>query len=161
MNNWDAYFLNICIVVASNSKCLSRKLGAIIVRDKSIVSVGYNGPPRGVPQCNQWPDYIQKYGDDILCPRRHMGYKTGEGMEFCPAAHAEANAINNAARNGVNVYNTTMYMNCPKSCSKCLTAIINSGIKEIVVTKDESKYESDISDYMIETSGLKVREYSL
>jgi len=49
--NWDEYFLGVCKTIASNSKCLSRKIGAIIVRDKSIISTGYNGPPRGVPPC--------------------------------------------------------------------------------------------------------------
>lgn len=161
MNNWDKYFLNIANVVAENSKCLSRKIGAVIVRDKSIISVGYNGPPRGVPPCNEWPDYIQKYGKSDICPRRYMGYKSGEGMEYCPAAHGEANAINNAARNGINVYGAVMYMNCPKSCEKCLTTIINAGIKEIVVTKSESKYKSDVGDYIIKTSGLKVREFDI
>ena len=52
--NWDQYFLNICRAVATNSKCLSRQLGAIIVKDKSIISTGYNGPPRGIPPCDEW-----------------------------------------------------------------------------------------------------------
>jgi len=51
MNKWDLYFHSICIAVASKSPCLSRKIGAILVRDHSIVSTGYNGPPRGVPHC--------------------------------------------------------------------------------------------------------------
>jgi len=51
IKRWDTYFHSICIAVASKSPCLSRKIGAILVRDKSIVATGYNGPPRGVPHC--------------------------------------------------------------------------------------------------------------
>ena len=50
--NWDTYFLKVCETIALNSKCLSRKIGAIIVRDKSIISTGYNGPPSGVDPCS-------------------------------------------------------------------------------------------------------------
>lgn len=152
--NWDKYFLDISNVVASNSKCLSRKIGAVIVRDKSVISVGYNGPPRGVPPCCQWPG-----NKSYICPRKDRGYKSGEGLEFCPAAHGEANAVNNAARNGIMLLGATMYMNCSVPCKNCLTAIINSGISDIVVTGME--YYDTISEYIIKTSGLKVREYKL
>ena len=51
--NWDQYFYDVCVVVSKNTKCFSRKIGAILVRDKSIVSTGYNGPPRGIPHCDE------------------------------------------------------------------------------------------------------------
>ena len=51
--SWDEYFYNFCVTAASNSKCLSRKIGAVIVRDKTILSTGYNGPPRGIMTCDK------------------------------------------------------------------------------------------------------------
>ena len=161
---WDKYFLNICNVVASNSKCLSRKVGAIIVQDKSIISTGYNGPPRGVPSCSERFEI-----DDVffelckkkrpkktnICPRRTLGFKSGEGLEYCVAGHAERNCIVNAAREGIKVKGSIMYMNCNIPCTPCLVEIINAGISEIVVTGMES-YDK-MANYLIENSGLEVR----
>lgn len=71
-NSWDEWFYNMCKVVASNSKCLSRKIGAVIVYDKTIISTGYNGPPRGVRTCDErWlidpemREYVVKKTDDL------------------------------------------------------------------------------------------------
>jgi len=164
--SWDKYFLGLTNMVASNSKCRSKSVGAIIVSDKSIISTGYNGPPAGVPPCDEWPEYRKKFGyrDEFnssmkRCPRLLSGYKSGQGLEYCPAGHAEANAVNNAARNGVKVCGATMYMNCMIPCKNCLTAIINSGIAEIVVTGYD--YYDGLSEYIVKTSGLKVRLYKL
>jgi len=123
MDKWDRYFYNIALIVAKQSECLSRRIGAILVRDKSIISTGYNGPPRKTAHC------AELYGD---CPRRLEGYKSGEGLHLCPAAHAEANCITNAARNGINVSGASMYMTCELPCKNCLALIINAGICEIV-----------------------------
>jgi len=128
--DWDRYYLNICNTVSENSKCLSRKIGAIIVKDKSIISTGYNGPPRGTAHCGEarWlkdpelrralsergytmgttPDKIKS-----TCPRKLLGHASGEGLEWCKASHAEANSIVNAAKMGISVDGCIMYMNCP------------------------------------------------
>lgn len=169
MSNWDKYFLDICNTVSTNSKCLSRKIGAIIIRDKSIISTGYNGPPRGVPDCSQrfvtdvnFSSEVIKRELDVsskICPRKVLGYNSGEGLEWCPATHAEVNAIVNAARIGICVKDTIMYMNCGIPCKNCLCVIINSGITEIVVVG--MTYYDDLSEYLIRESKLKVREYSL
>jgi deoxycytidylate deaminase len=58
MNRWDQYFYNLCETISANSKCLSRHLGAVLVRDKSIISTGYNGPPRGVLHCGDRRDKL-------------------------------------------------------------------------------------------------------
>jgi len=162
--NWDKYFLDICNTVATNSKCFSRKIGAILVRDKSIISTGYNGPPRGIPQCDYrwgddeslsfWEDKV-KEKTALVCPRRAIGFKSGEGLDLCLAAHAETNAIVNAARLGISTNNTTMYMNCPISCKNCLVLIINSGITEIVVTSLD--FYDGTSKYIKENSKLIIR----
>lgn len=124
---WDKYFHTICKAVSSKSPCLSRQIGAILVRDKSIVSTGYNGPARGYPHCRA------AIGPNNLCPRKVLGYKSGEGLHLCPAAHAEGNCVANAARNGVSTIDTTLYMNCIIPCKDCAIILVNAGIKEIVV----------------------------
>ena len=164
--NWDEYFLSICKVVASNSKCNSRHIGAIIVKDKSIISTGYNGPPRGVSHCNS-----RYYNDEKLmkelkhisnidssrCPRQTLGFKSGEGLEFCIAGHAERNCIVNAARHGTSIKGGILYADCPIPCSPCLVEIINSGIEEVVVT-DLSTYDS-MGEWLVKESKLKVRKF--
>jgi len=166
--NWDEYFLKVCKVVASNSKCLSRQIGAIIVKDKSIISTGYNGPPRGVSHCGE-----RYYNDDLIskkliekgckiineteCPRRALGYKSGEGLDICIASHSERNCIVNAARHGISIKGGILYANCPIPCSPCLVEIINSGIEEVVVT-DLSTYDS-MGEWLVKESKLKVRKF--
>ena len=165
-NNWDKYFLNICNAVAENSKCLSRKIGAIIVKDNIIVSTGYNGPPRGVPECQNRYTLDERVVDkckgmDIdknVCPRYTLGYKSGQGLDICIAGHAERNALINAARVGISTKGLKMYMNCPTSCKDCLIEIINAGIEEIIVT--EGDFYDETSKYLLEHSNLKVRKFN-
>lgn len=173
IKSWDKYFLDVCNIISTNSKCFSRKVGAIIVRDKSIISTGYNGPPRNVPDCykrfrNQLDvslcaELTKKYGDDFInleqdiCPRRLLEFKSGEGLQYCVAGHGERNAIVNAARIGIPTKGTIMYMNCAIPCTPCLVEIINAGISEIVVT--EKSYYDVSADYLIKESRLKVRTY--
>ena len=118
---WDRYFHTVCVAIASKSPCLSRQIGSILVRDRSIVSTGYNGPARGYPHC------VDK------CKRREMGFKSGEGLVHCPAAHAEANCIANAARIGASTVGTILYMNCIIPCKDCAIILVNAGIVEVVV----------------------------
>jgi dCMP deaminase len=161
---WDSYFRGLTISIAQNSQCLSRKIGAIIVLDKSIISTGYNGPPRGVPPCDErWGkdhsleyDFPEKVRQG-KCPRKVMGYESGQGLEYCIAGHGERNALINAARHGIAVKGATMYCNCPIPCTPCLVEIINAGIIEIVVTSLET-YDKT-SEYLIMQSGIVVRKY--
>ena len=143
---WDQYYLNISKVVASNSRCLSRQVGAILVFDKVVVATGYNGPPRGVSHC---------LGD--ICPRRQLGFSSGEGLHLCPAAHAETNCIYNAARVGVQTLDTTMYMTCGVPCKECLKGIINAGIKELVCTSLD--HYDLLSGLLLRDSSLVIRTY--
>jgi dCMP deaminase len=145
--NWDTYFLGICNAVAEKSPCLSRKIGAIITRDNSVLSTGYNGPPRGVPHC-PGPE----------CPRRSMGFHSGEGMECCPAQHGEENAVSNAARCGTNINNTILYLNTVIPCSKCYGTLINAGIVEIVALS-LTVYDKH-TQFLIDSSKIKLRTFS-
>lgn len=171
---WDTYFLNICKAVSSKSPCLSRKIGAILVRDRSIVSTGYNGPPRGIPHCGH-ERYMKDETIDAMapvvtapinpirfhseCPRRVLGFKSGTHMKLCPAQHAEQNAISNAARLGVSVLGTSLYMNCVIPCKDCYGTLINAGIIEIVV-EDKKLYDEN-SKFIIENSDIKIREFKV
>lgn len=166
VESWDEYFYNICKQVARNSKCLSRRIGSVLVQDKSIVSTGYNGPPSGVPRCdNRWDldkDFAIKYDkykqNKItrgICPRHVIGFNSGEGLGICPASHAEVNTIINAAKNGVCTKGTTLYASCGIPCSNCLKEIINAGIKEIVVLSLKTYDENSL--YLLNNSDLGIR----
>ena len=172
MSRWDSYFYRIAREVASNSKCLSRQIGAILVRDKSIVSTGYNGPPRGVPHCTDRyscdPHLAECLArirgaaelDANVCPRRLLGYQSGQGLDLCIASHAEVNTINNAARQGIHTLGSTMYLSCSiLPCKNCLCEIINAGIVE-VVTLEYQPYDLT-SLFLIKHGGIKVRTYQL
>lgn len=171
MDRWDKYFHDICVTVASKSPCLSRKIGAILVRDKSIISTGYNGPPRGVPHCghSRWlADGVLRNAAKHLdlcvkfrntCPRQVLGYKSGTHMELCPAQHAEENAVSNAARLGVSVIGSTLYMNCVVPCKNCFGTLINAGIVEVVVEKVEV-YDK-FTQFLIDNSDIKLRRFNL
>lgn len=142
-NRWDLYFYNIAREVSKQSRCLSRQIGCVLVKDRSIVTTGYNGPPRGVPDCST---RSTKKG---VCPRRAKGFNSGDGLHLCNAAHAEANTIVNAARLGVSTIGTTIFLNCGVPCKNCLGLIINAGIIEVVVTSI-TQYDF-LSGWMLET----------
>lgn len=146
-SRWDEYYLQICESVASKSPCLSRQIGAILVRDQSIISTGYNGPPRGFPHCKE------------ECPRRTMGFKSGEGLVNCPAVHAEVNAVTNAARVGASTVNSTLYMNCIVPCKDCMAVLINAGVRTIVIN-DIIPYHA-LSMDMITKCKINVRKFKL
>lgn len=142
-DHWDRYFISICDAVALNSKCKSRQLGAIIVRDKSIVSTGYNGPPRGVSHCEP-------------CPRKEHGYTSGEGLDICRAGHAELNVIINAARLGVSTVGTILYLNWIIPCKECSIAIINAGVVEVVCASC-TKYDQ-LGMELLSEAKVRIRE---
>ena len=147
MNQWDRYFLTICHSVATKSPCLSRQIGAILVRNCTILSTGFNGPPRGVPHC------------EGTCKRKVAGFKSGEGMHLCHAVHAEENAVSNAARNGTKIDGSILFMNSVIPCSKCFGILINSGIIEVVIAKLETYDEH--TQFLIDNSVIKIREFDL
>lgn len=142
-DRWNTYFMGIAEAVGKNSSCTSRKIGAILVLDKSIISTGYNGPPRGIPHCV-----------GTICPRKKLGYKSGEGLHLCPAGHAERNAIVNAARMGIGVKGSTMYCTCGVPCKDCMIEIINAGIHKIFVI--EGTFYDDLSKFLVTQSSINI-----
>ena len=166
---WDIYFLRIAQKVSENSKCLSRKIGSVLVRDKSIISTGYNGPARGVKHCSErtqgfyekleHPDeqaYIFSQNNFTHCPRREYGYKSGQGLHLCQAGHAERNALIQAARNGIATLGTTLYAYCGQICKDCAIELVNAGVKELVYLEG-SEYDG-YSGVILEESGILVRK---
>jgi len=154
---WDEYYHKIAKVVGSNSKCFARHIGVIIVRDKQIISTGYNGNAAGIPDCSR-----RNPNNDKSCPRRLMGFKSGEGMEYCTAVHGEANAIVQAAKHGVSVKGATMYCDCNTPCIECCKLIINAGITEVVIVEfreNNPNPSTPKSMDMFNEAGVKVRLY--
>ena len=139
---WTKYYLNICDAIAQNSKCHSRQIGAILVQDKVIVATGYNGPPRGVSHCEGG------------CPRRAAGYRSGEGLDICPATHAEQNCIASAARVGAHTNGATLYINTVSPCKWCMGLLINAGVF-LIITKEPSWYDS-MAQRFAKESGVTV-----
>ena len=170
MKSWDEYFLGICNQVAANSKCLSRQIGAILVRDRIIIATGYNGPPRGFRRCpDRWRDTADPLYNEIssttpsliaeACPRRVLGFKSGERLDLCPSVHAEANCIAAAARTGANVHHSIMYMNCQVPCKWCMGLIIDAGISILVVTSLEPYDHLTLTMVRETNESLTVRDY--
>ena len=117
--SWDEYFFQIAQQVATRSTCMRRQVGAVLVKDKRILSTGYNGAPRGISHCIE-----------IGCLRAQMKVPSGERHELCRALHAEQNAIAQAALHGVKIDGATLYCT-HQPCSLCAKMIINAGIIEV------------------------------
>jgi dCMP deaminase len=135
----ENYYLDIAQTVAERSTCLRRCYGAIIVKDDTIVSTGYNGAPRGRKNCS----------DLGYCMREKLQIPRGERYEMCRSLHSEANAIIAAARE--RMLGATLYMCCIDpmshevvggtcSCAMCKRMIINAGIETVVVREDKENY---------------------
>ncbi len=138
--SWDEYFMKITRLVAERSTCLRRRVGALIVKDKRIISTGYNGAPKGLAHCLQ-----------IGCLREKMKIPSGERHELCRGAHAEQNAIIQAAGSGADMNDATMY--CTDSpCSTCTKMIINAGIKRLVLG---DRYPDELGEEMIREAGIE------
>ncbi|ADE35759.1 deoxycytidylate deaminase [Methanohalophilus mahii] len=116
----DEYFLEIATVIAKRSTCLRNRVGAVIVRDKQILSTGYNGAPSNMEHCL-----------DIGCIRQKNNIESGTRHEKCRAVHAEQNAIIQAALHGAGIEGATLYCT-HQPCILCTKMIINSRIKRVV-----------------------------
>ena len=118
--SWDEYFIKIDALVSERSTCLRHHVGAIIVKDRRVLTTGYNGAPAGTKDCLE-----------LGCLRNELNIPSGERHEICRAIHAEQNAIIQASKHGENVQDGTVY--CTHSpCIICAKMMINAGIKKIV-----------------------------
>jgi dCMP deaminase len=139
--SWEDYFMDIAVLVSKRSTCIRRSVGAVIIKDKRILSTGYNGAPSGISHCL-----------DVGCLRETMDIPSGERHELCRGTHAEQNAIIQAALYGVSIKDATVFCtNLP--CSICAKMIINAGIKKIVYLYG---YADSMSRDMLEEADINL-----
>ena len=149
---WDEYFLMLAKLAATRSTCLAFPVGAVIVRDKQVVATGYNGPPSGSVHC-----IAQGY-----C---YPGLSSCDASKTMPsrAVHAEANAIAQAAKHGVETGDARIYVTL-EPCLSCLKLIIAAGIKEVSYetsfNSGESLFirDSFVKEGLIQLSQIRVPE---
>ena len=139
--SWDEYFMSIARLVAERSTCIRRHVGAVIVKDKRVLSTGYNGVPKGITHCTE-----------TGCIREKMGIPSGQRHELCKGLHAEQNALVQAASSSTNIAGGTVYCTF-QPCIVCTKMIINAEIKKIVY---EGSYPDELSMEMLKESGIEV-----
>ena len=145
MEKWDKRFMELTELVGTWASCYRRKVGAIIVKDKRVLTTGYNGAPAGISSCVERGE----------CLREKMNIPSGTRAETCYAAHAEQNAIIQAARYGANIDGATLYCT-QQPCVICAKMIINAGIKRVVYKEG---YPDEFSIRLFEEAGTKIIKY--
>lgn len=117
---WDEYFMKLAWLVAERSTCRRHHVGAVIARDKRILTTGYNGAAAGTKDCIE-----------LGCLRDELKIPSGQRHEICRAIHAEQNAIIQGGFHGINIKDSILY--CTHSpCVLCAKMIVNAGIKKVV-----------------------------
>ena len=144
--SWPEYFMTIAKMVAKRSTCLRRHVGSILVKDKRILSTGYNGAPTGLKHCAE-----------VGCIRQNTSIPSGERHELCRGLHAEQNAIIQAAYHGISIAGSTLYCT-NKPCVICSKMLINAGIVKIFYEKG---YDDPLADQMITEAGIEIVRFSL
>ena len=139
----DQNFINIAKELASASKCVSKQVGAVIVKDGRILSTGYNGTPAGYTNCST-------HWDGEYTKDHHEWSKTYE-------IHAEMNAIIWAAREGISIDGATIYVTL-EPCSDCSKNLIASGIKRIVYDKSYEHTNSDVVTKFIKDNNVSIEK---
>lgn len=135
--------MNITNLVAERSTCLRRAVGAIIVKDKRILSTGYNGAPTGLRHCLE-----------VGCLREKLGVESGKMHELCRGIHAEQNAIIQAAYHGVSVKGGSLFCT-NQPCSICARMIINAGINKIYY---QSGYADPLAKELLEEAEIEMKQ---
>lgn len=139
--DFDEYVLKIAAVVGERSTCLRHHMGAVAVRDKHILSTGYNGAPAGQKDCLE-----------LGCLRNELNIASGERTEICRAIHAEQNVIIQAALHGVSIEGSTIY--CTHTpCVLCAKMLVNARIKRFVTF---AKYNDDRFIDLFREAGIEV-----
>ena len=144
--SWDEYFMQIAILVSSRSTCIRRKVGAIIVKDKRILTTGYNGVPRRLAHCRE-----------VGCLREKMGISSGKNQELCRGLHAEQNAIIQAALHGITIQNSYLYCT-EQPCITCAKMIVNAGIVKILYL---NSYPDELARTILKETGVEEINYEI
>lgn len=140
--SWNNYFMRIAVLVSERSSCSHRKVGAIIVKDKRILSTGYNQPPSNFPHC-----------DEIKCIRDVLNIESGQYQEICYGLHAEQNALMQASKFGISTNESIMYIT-HQPCSICARLIVNSGIKEVYY---QNPYPDSLTKFFFSNCNVSVK----
>ena len=142
--SWDEYFIKLAHEVSSRTTCMRRAVGAVIVKENRILATGYNGVPRGMRHC-----------DEVGCLRDQLGVPSGQRQEICRGLHAEQNAIIQAARYGIDISDSKIYITT-QPCITCAKMLINAGITEIIYT---DPYPDELSLGMLDEAGINYRVF--
>lgn len=140
----DTYFMRMAELVSTRSTCIRRAVGAVIVKEKRVLTTGYNGSPRGSKHC-----------DELGCVRDELSIPPGTRHELCRGVHAEQNAVVQAAYFGVSIKDSTIY-STTFPCSMCAKILINAGIMELVYRDD---YVDELSKKLFEETDIKIRHF--
>lgn len=143
---WDLYFMEIASIVSKRSTCRRRNVGAVVVKEKRILSTGYNGAPMGLAHCI-----------DSGCLRERLNVASGERHELCRGLHAEQNSIIQAAYHGVSINGADLY-STHLPCSICMKMIINAGIKKVFYIDG---YPDDLSLELVNESGIVIEKVEM
>ncbi len=145
MDKWDKRFMELTELVGTWASCLRRNVGAVIVKGKRVMTTGYNGAPAGITSCRERGE----------CLREKMNIQSGTRAELCYAAHAEQNAIIQAARYGIDIDGATLYCT-HQPCVICAKMIINAGIQKVVYKEG---YPDDFSLKLFREAGTEIIKY--
>ncbi|HRX14807.1 MAG: cytidine/deoxycytidylate deaminase family protein [Spirochaetes bacterium] len=138
--DWNTYFMQIAELVATRSTCIRRSVGAVIVKDKRVLTTGYNGAPRGIPHCTE-----------KTCLRTIHKVPSGTMHELCRGVHAEQNAIIQAAFHGIKIEGAAIYVTT-QPCSICTKLLINSGITTFYY---KNPYNDELALQLMEEAGVE------
>ena len=147
VDKWDKSFMEVASLIATWASCYQtdRKIGAVIVKNKRILTTGYNGAPAGIRTCVERGE----------CMRKKQGIASGTRHELCYAIHAEQNAIIQAAKLGVSIQDATLYCT-HQPCVICAKMIVNAGISRVVYREG---YPDEFARQMLLEGGVKLEKY--
>ncbi|EPS31272.1 Deoxycytidylate deaminase [Penicillium oxalicum] len=143
--NWDQYFMQLASLAAQRSNCMKRRVGCVLVRERRVISTGYNGTPRHLPNCNEGG-----------CPRCNRGDGGGVGLSTCLCLHAEENALLEAGRERIREGAILYCDTCP--CLTCTVKITQVGISEVVYSQGYNMDKDSAA--ILEAAGVKLRQFS-
>jgi dCMP deaminase len=142
--SWDSYFMSLASLAAQRSNCMKRRVGAVVVRDRRVVSTGYNGTPRGLQNCGEGG-----------CSRCNSGEGSGVALATCLCIHAEENALLEAGRERL-THGAVLYCDtCP--CLTCSIKIVQVGIREVVYRYGYSMDGQTAK--VFQEAGVKLRQF--
>ncbi|MDQ7800236.1 MAG: cytidine/deoxycytidylate deaminase family protein [Armatimonadota bacterium] len=142
---WDEYFMSMAALAATRSTCTRRRVGAVVVKDRMVLSTGYNDTPRGLRNCG-----------DGGCARCAGATPPGTGHDTCLCIHAEQNAIIQAAYHGVAIAGATLYSTY-QPCLVCAKMIVNAGIRRVVYAGD---YPDPMAARLLQEAGVELVRYT-